>query len=83
MDTEIKHPMTFEMLQQLLPDAHVEPTCSGELVIYTGWRQDERTNEDDAPLIPFECPSCNCEDQGDNPHDCTDAWHLEPFGRDS
>lgn len=41
MPTEIingpaRSPLTFAALQALLPDAHVEPTCSGELVIYTG-----------------------------------------------
>lgn len=37
------------------------------------------TEAEDAPLIPFECPSCNDEDQGDNTHDCGDHWHLDPI----
>lgn len=62
-------------LQGLLPEAAVEPTCSGELVIYTGLRIDSRTDDPDAPLVSFECPSCNEQDQDDNPHDCADPWH--------
>jgi hypothetical protein len=67
--------VTFEELQAMVPDAAVESSCCGELVIYTGLRIDSRNES--GPLIPFECPSCDCDDQGDNPKDCADLWHVD------
>ena len=66
--------MTFEELQALVPDCAVESSCSGELVIYTGLRIDSRNES--GPLISFECPACDCDDQGDNPNNCDDPWHV-------
>ncbi len=42
-------PKTFDALQALLPDAHIEEAPDGELVIWTGW-----ATEEDGTLVSIE-----------------------------
>lgn len=66
--------MTFEELQAIVPDAAIEANAFGELVIYTGLRIDARNES--GPLIQWECPTCDCDDQTET--GCDDPWHVQP-----
>ena len=65
--------MNLYELEALLPDAAVEANRLGELVIYTGLRVN--VHDEEGPLIPFECPSCNSENQDEQLLGCEDTWH--------
>jgi hypothetical protein len=48
---------TLDQLQAILPKAHIETTREGEVVIYTGWALDTRTEDpQNAPLGDWEAP---------------------------
>lgn len=54
---------TLAQLQAMLPEAAIEISPSGEVVIYTGWAldplaEDPKSDEDpeNAPLIKWEAP---------------------------
>jgi hypothetical protein len=45
---------TFEELSASLPEAAVESTCSGEVVVYTGWMLDP--DDPTAPMVEWVDP---------------------------
>lgn len=65
---------TMADLQALFPDAAIESSTAGDLVIYTGLRTDPL--RPDGPLIPHVCPSCYADDIEGTPLGCTDLWHV-------
>lgn len=46
---------TIETLQAMMPEAAVDSTCNGEVVIYTGWALDHRNPN--GPLVAW-CDEC-------------------------
>ena len=68
--------MTFEELAALVPNGHVEPTCSGELVIYTGLALDPKN--EDGPLVEW-CEECESGGDLGPGQRCLECDRYEPI----